>query len=446
MTKSHPAYSLRPATAAEFPAIRALIREAQINPTGLDWRRFLVAIDAHGRLIGCGQVKPHGDGSRELASITVVEDWRKQGVARAIIERLLDDNPGELYLTCRAELGEFYPRFGFRKVEAPDKMPPYFRRLYRIAHTIQKLHLIPGEMLVMKRPYLPIKINPENPIIPLVRTKLTSSVALRSPNSDTRPLRERLNDALLREQLVLFYQPEVNLATGKVTTLEALIRWQDPTRGAISLARFIRLLEEDELIAPLGKWVLDKACQQLATWQQAGLALLPVAINVSPRQLAQETFVADTLQMIASYNLPTQLVALEVTESMVIHDPEGAIQRLSDLRSHQIAIYLDDFGSGYSSLNYLRRMPVTHLKIDKSFIDDLDPSRSSDQRSTSVLKAIIELAHNLELQVTAEGVENEAQLAILNRLGCDTVQGFYFSDAQPASKIWDTIQRINSSQ
>jgi N-acetylglutamate synthase-like GNAT family acetyltransferase len=144
-------FTLRPAAEADMPAIRALIREAHINPTGLYWKRFIVAVDAQNRFVGCGQIKNHGDGSHELASIAVTPAWRGQGVARAIIERLLADHPIELYLTCRAELGPFYTRFGFSVIEV-GAMTPYFRRLYRLASAIRSLRLLPGEMLVMKRP------------------------------------------------------------------------------------------------------------------------------------------------------------------------------------------------------------------------------------------------------------------------------------------------------
>lgn len=139
-----------------MPAIRALIYKVGINPTSLDWRRFVIAVDEQDQMTGCGQVKPHRDGSHELASIAVTPAWRGKGIARAIIERLLSDCPIELFLTCRAELGPFYERFGFHKIEL-DEMPPYFRRIYRLSRVIRYLHLMPGDMLVMKRPQPTIK-------------------------------------------------------------------------------------------------------------------------------------------------------------------------------------------------------------------------------------------------------------------------------------------------
>jgi N-acetylglutamate synthase-like GNAT family acetyltransferase len=143
-------FSLRPAREADFESIRRLIRQEQLNPFGLDWRRFLLAIDAREKMIGCGQIKQHRDGSYELASIATRPDWRKRGVASSVIEHLVASHPGALYLTCRAPLEMFYNRFGFR-VLAPAEMPPYFRRLKRIAMTIRRLHLVDEEMLVMQR-------------------------------------------------------------------------------------------------------------------------------------------------------------------------------------------------------------------------------------------------------------------------------------------------------
>lgn len=144
-------YQLRSATQTDFPAIRELIHRVQINPMGLDWARFVVAVDWQGQIVGCGQVKPHGDGSRELASIAVEAEWRGQGVASAIIRRLLEQHPGTLYLTCRASLGSFYEPFGFRAIDN-DELTPYFRRLRRIVSAIRKLHIAGERLLVMKRP------------------------------------------------------------------------------------------------------------------------------------------------------------------------------------------------------------------------------------------------------------------------------------------------------
>ncbi|MBN2549606.1 MAG: GNAT family N-acetyltransferase [Anaerolineales bacterium] len=143
-------FSLRLATADDQRAIRALIHQAQINPTGLNWRRFLLAVDEDNRVIGCGQIKPHRDGSRELASIAVAPDWRDQGVARRLIERLFEENTGRVYLTCREELGALYARFGFH-IAGWDEMTPYFKRLAYLAEIIRRLHLLPGRMLVMVR-------------------------------------------------------------------------------------------------------------------------------------------------------------------------------------------------------------------------------------------------------------------------------------------------------
>ena len=154
-------FALRPATSADFPAIRGLIRLVQINPIDLDWQRFVIAVTPEGEMIGCGQVKPHGDGSRELASIAVTPPWRKQGVARAIIEHLTANEPGTLYLTCRANLGPFYTRFGFKAIEQQE-MPPYFRRISRLMKALGILHVVGERLLVMKRENLENKASGES--------------------------------------------------------------------------------------------------------------------------------------------------------------------------------------------------------------------------------------------------------------------------------------------
>ena len=154
-------FSLRPATSTDFPAIRGLIRLVQINPIDLDWQRFVIAVTPEGEMVGCGQVKPHGDGSRELASIAVTPPWRKRGVARAIIEHLTASEPGTLYLTCRASLGPFYTRFGFKAIEQPE-MPPYFRRISRLMKALGVLHVVGERLLVMKRDSVELRASSED--------------------------------------------------------------------------------------------------------------------------------------------------------------------------------------------------------------------------------------------------------------------------------------------
>ena len=156
-----PLFSLRPATSTDFPAIRGLIRLVQINPIDLDWQRFVIAVTPEGEMIGCGQVKPHGDGSRELASIAVTPPWRKRGVARAIIEYLTASEPGTLYLTCRASLGPFYTRFGFKAIEQPE-MPPYFRRISRLMKALGVLHVVGEGLLVMKHDRVEFRASSED--------------------------------------------------------------------------------------------------------------------------------------------------------------------------------------------------------------------------------------------------------------------------------------------
>jgi EAL domain-containing protein (putative c-di-GMP-specific phosphodiesterase class I) len=240
-----------------------------------------------------------------------------------------------------------------------------------------------------------------------------------------------LRTALAQKQFVLFYQPKVDIHTGRVAGAEALIRWQHPERGLVPPDLFIPVAERCGFIAEVTKWVLDEACRQNRAWQDLGLPKVGVAINVSAVDLRR----ADLTDMVANtlvrHALSPQYLELEVTESMVMRDVDVVIGTLRRLRSLGVGIGIDDFGTGYSSLAYLKRFPVKRLKIDRSFVRDI-----ADTREGKVIpKVIIDLAHSLSVNVLAEGVEDAEQLAILRSLGCDEAQGYFLGKPMPAEEF-----------
>jgi len=232
-------------------------------------------------------------------------------------------------------------------------------------------------------------------------------------------------------QFRLEYQPQVRLSDGELVGAEALLRWRHPTRGAISPGEFIPLAEETGLIVPIGRWVLETACAQAARWQ--GLPGKPqqIAVNVSARQLRQSDFVATVDAILRDTGCPAQALELEVTESLLLEDAEGAIELLGALAERGVRVAIDDFGTGYSSLSYLKRMPVNTLKIDRSFVSEL----GSDASVSAIARTVIVLARSLGLDVLAEGVETAEQAAWLEREGCDWAQGWYFGRPMPAEEF-----------
>jgi diguanylate cyclase (GGDEF)-like protein len=246
-----------------------------------------------------------------------------------------------------------------------------------------------------------------------------------------------LRHALAREQMVLHYQPKVDVATGRVRGFEALVRWQHPTLGQVSPADFIPVAEETGLIVPIGEWVLRTACRQVRAWIDAGLPALPVAVNLSARQFREEGLVELVLDAIAQSRIDPRLLELEVTETLLMEDTARTVRWLEALRGQGITIALDDFGTGYSSLSYLKRFPVDTIKMDKSFVRDV----ASDAQSGAIATAIVTLAHSLGMDVVAEGVETREQLESLAARGCDTVQGFLFSRPVPHAEIPELVRR-----
>jgi predicted signal transduction protein with EAL and GGDEF domain len=231
-----------------------------------------------------------------------------------------------------------------------------------------------------------------------------------------------LRGAVARGEFSLVYQPQIEAATGRIRSVEALIRWNHPELGMIAPARFIPLAEENGMIAAIGRWVLDAACADLVRWRAAGLDLR-VAVNMSPRQIQDKRLVVDIRAALAKAGLPADRLELEITEGAVVENFSNAVATLTELRRSGIRIALDDFGTGQSSLSYLMQLPVDVIKVDRSFIARLQ----DDRLSRSIVEAIMVFARALGAGVVAEGVETYQQLSILQHLGCPLIQGYYYS-------------------
>lgn len=241
--------------------------------------------------------------------------------------------------------------------------------------------------------------------------------------SEHQALGRDLRKALQRRELILHYQPQVDLASGDIVGLEALARWDHQKAGPISPRDFIPLAEETGLIVPLGEWVLRTACAQNKAWQEAHLPCLRSAVNLSPRQFRGKTLVETVVRVLGDTGLDPGCLELEITESLAMQNLDYTIHTLRRLKGMGVHISVDDFGTGHSSLAYLKRFPIDHLKIDQSFIHGIP----SDREDAAITRAIIALSHSLKLKVIAEGVETEDQLAFLRSLQCDEIQGFLFS-------------------
>jgi diguanylate cyclase (GGDEF)-like protein/PAS domain S-box-containing protein len=245
-----------------------------------------------------------------------------------------------------------------------------------------------------------------------------------------------LRYAITREEFRLHYQPIVSLHTGVIVGVEALLRWQHPTRGSIMPGEFLGVLEAAGLMIPVGNWVLRTACTQLRAWHTAGLAQLYVAVNLSARQLQQRDLPATIAEILEQTGLTPQSLHLELTESSAMVDVTASIATLHHLSTHGMRISVDDFGTGYSSLSYLRQLPITTVKIDRSFVDKV----ATDADTAAITSAIIAMAHRLKLTVIAEGVETEAQLEYLRAEDCDAVQGYLCSPPLPAAALEPLLQ------
>ncbi len=249
-------------------------------------------------------------------------------------------------------------------------------------------------------------------------------------------LETNLRYALEHSQFQIYYQPQVDLSTGRIIGAEALIRWMHPEQGFISPGQFIPLAEQNGLIVQIGEWVLQTACQQLKKWQDAGLPSLRIAVNLSARQFNQPDLVKKIVQTLASTNLAPQYLEVEITESMLVDNIKLANAQLKELKALGISISIDDFGTGYSSLSYLQKFNLDILKIDRCFVTDIN----HNEKNATITKAIISMAHGLNLHVIAEGVEKEAELEFLRQQKCNTIQGYLFSPPVPGDKFEEMLK------
>jgi len=244
-------------------------------------------------------------------------------------------------------------------------------------------------------------------------------------------LESNLRKAIQNEEFTVHYQPRVSVDSLTITGVEALVRWQHPQLGLISPSEFIPLAEDAGLIVPIGEWVLRTACMQGQRWRDQGVAPIQIAVNISARQFHDQDFSQTVIRILEETGLSPKYLELEVTESSIIQDERFAAGMLSRLKSMGINILIDDFGTGFSSLASLKRLPIDALKIDKSFVREA----TSDPDDAALVMAIITLAHNLRLKVVAEGVETEDQLRFLQLLRCDEIQGYFFSKPLPAERL-----------
>ena len=247
-----------------------------------------------------------------------------------------------------------------------------------------------------------------------------------------------LRHALDRQEFLLHFQPQLDLATGRIIGTEALLRWEAPGHGLISPAQFVPIAEETGLIVPIGEWVIEATCRQLRNWIDSGLKPVKVAVNLSPRQFSHN-LPRMVLGLLKKYDLAPDLLEVEITESMLMHNAESVVAMMREFADAGVVMSLDDFGTGYSSLSYLKRFPIDTLKIDQSFVRGIP----KDANDSAIATAIISMAKALNLRVIAEGVETEEQLAFLRDAGCDEIQGFLFSRPLPAKAYAELLAATN---
>jgi diguanylate cyclase (GGDEF)-like protein len=257
------------------------------------------------------------------------------------------------------------------------------------------------------------------------------SKEINARSNERMSLESELRKALDNEELVLYYQPKIDTTTGLMTGAEALIRWEHPRHGLVPPMKFIPIAEDTGLIVPIGEWVFQMACRQARQWQQEGFGNVPIAINVSPKQVRRHQLIETIRKALEGAELESKWLTVELTESAVMDNARQNILILHEMKEMGLKLSIDDFGTGYSSLSYLKRFPLNELKIDRSFLRDL----SSDSDDAAIVSAIIALAKNLNLHVVAEGVENREQLAFLKDKGCEQCQGYLFSKPLPAKEF-----------
>ena len=249
-----------------------------------------------------------------------------------------------------------------------------------------------------------------------------------------------LRNALERNELLLHYQPQQELDSGRIIGVEALLRWQNEKLGNVPPDRFIPMAEDSGLIIPIGEWVLRTACTQLKTWQDTGVAITRMAVNISVRQFMYPGFLQMVKQVIEETGITPEDLELEITESLLMQDAEAAIDLLHDLKALGVQLAIDDFGTGYSSLSYLKRFPIDRLKVDKTFVQEV----TTNTEDAAITRAVIAMANNMDLRVIAEGVETAEQLSYLTDENCHEIQGYYLSRPMPAHEVCSFIAAKNN--
>lgn len=255
-------------------------------------------------------------------------------------------------------------------------------------------------------------------------------------------LERDLRNALENNEFKVYYQPQISAQTGKVIGVEALVRWQHPDRGLIYPGEFIPLAEETRLMSDISDWVLQSACHEVKSWIDNGHSDIRLSVNFSPLQVEHPRFVQRLLSSLRQANFPASNLEIELTENVIMNDLENMTQKLRQLSEHGVTIAIDDFGTGYSSLNYLHKLPIHTLKVDQSFIKDIEDTHDD----ACIVNAIVSMAHGLKLNIVAEGVETETQLNYLKLLGCQEIQGFYFGRAVPGDIALSQITQNSTQQ
>jgi diguanylate cyclase (GGDEF)-like protein len=287
--------------------------------------------------------------------------------------------------------------------------------------------------------------------IALFRAKATGRgrYTLFEPNMNHLPaehlhLESDLHRAIERNELRVHYQPIFALRDGRITGMEALVRWEHPEKGLVQPGHFIPLAEETGLIVPIGKWVVDEACRQMVEWQTSytGAERMSISVNLSARQLQDPNLLQDVQDAVRTSGLDPQHLQLEITESVVMQEPEVTVLTLNDLKRLGIKLAVDDFGTGYSSLAYLKRFPIDVLKIDRAFVNGL----AQGEHDSAIVQTVVSLARALGLQTTAEGIEQRSQWDLLEQLGCDQGQGFFFSRPLRPEGIADLLSTMPGSR
>jgi predicted signal transduction protein with EAL and GGDEF domain len=250
-------------------------------------------------------------------------------------------------------------------------------------------------------------------------------------------LERDLRQALENDELRVYYQPQVCAKSGRILGLEALVRWQHPDQGLLYPRNFLPLAEETKLIGALSEQVLAQACRQVKEWMLGGNRDLTLAVNMSPIQVEHPRFVENLIKQLKDEEFPANRLEIEITENVIMNDLEQISQKLQQLADHGVRIAIDDFGTGYSSLNYLHQLPIHTLKVDQSFVRGI----GNGEDDACIVNAIVAMAHGLKLDIIAEGVETDAQLAYMKALGCQQMQGFYYGPAQPAEAISRMLDR-----